>query len=206
MKGKKSAPSPPTSPSSPSPPWKAARRVYKCWESLSTKSLRHHGIVTPANAGVEYLHDVMDIGMDYTMSGVDAAFAVARLAKQSQVLERRKAIAAIYDKKLTGVPHITPPPAGGDNTYYAYIIKVDKNRDGFAKELAAKGIQVGLHYIPLHTMNYYRHKYGLKVNSFPKALNNYHQILSLPIYSRLTDAEANKVADAVAQIANARTW
>lgn len=168
--------------------------------------LRNHGIEKGQNSNVEYTYDVVDIGCDYLPSALDLAYGLGELDKCDSLIGRRAAIAAKYDKAFAEVPHITVPAKSADHAYSAYIVKVDKNRDGFAKSLAAKGIQTSLNYIPLHMMSYYRAKYSLRITSFPGALNNYQQILSLPIYADMSDAEAQEVINAVSEIARARTW
>ncbi len=168
--------------------------------------LRSHGIDYQANPSVEYAYDVLEIGLDYLPSGLDAAATLSELAQAPALLKRRQSIAARYRDAFKGVPHIENPALESDHAFWAYIIKVDKNRDGFAKSLAQKQVQTGLHYIPLHMMSYYRHKYGLRITSFPKALNNYQQILSLPIYAAMEDAEIEAVVAAVTEIARARVW
>jgi dTDP-4-amino-4,6-dideoxygalactose transaminase len=168
--------------------------------------LRSHGIDYHANPSVEYAYDVLEIGLDYRPSGLDVAATIDELTQSEKLLKRRQSIAARYREAFEGVPHISNPAAISEHAYWAYIIKVDKNRDGFAKNLAERGIQTGLHYMPLHMMSYYRNKYGLRITSFPKALNNYQQILSLPIYADMSDTEVQMVIDAVTEIARARVW
>ena len=168
--------------------------------------LRNHGIDKSQSGPMEYTYDVLDIGCDYLPSALDLACALSELEKADALLKRRMAIAAHYDKAFADVPHITTPVKNGDHAYCAYVVKVDKNRDGFAKSLAEKGVQTGLHYIPLHMMSYYRAKYSLRITSFPGALNNYQQILSLPLYADMSDGEVQEVVNAVSDIARARTW
>jgi dTDP-4-amino-4,6-dideoxygalactose transaminase len=91
-----------------------------------------------------------------------------------------------------------------DHAYSLYILKIDKNRDSFARELAALGIETGLHYIPLHLMSYYKSKYSLRINDFPIALRNYSQVLSIPNYAALSDDEVNEICDAILDVASTR--
>ena len=81
---------------------------------------------------------------------------------------------------------------------------MDKNRDGFAKELVANGIKVGLHYIPLYLLGYYKQKYGYKIGDFPNALRVYQQVLSLPIYGSLSDDEIAYICKTVKMVASTR--
>ena len=171
------------------------------------KLLRNHAIVSDGwdrfgNLG--YVYDVVDIGLKYDLNELNAAYAIAQLDKNDKFIKRRLEIAAIYDKELKTCPHVSIPVKKCDHTYNEYIIKVDKNRDSFAKELRETGIFTSLHFIPLHLLSYYKHKYSLRVNDFPKALTNYQQILSLPIYTGLTDKEVYYICEQIKEIAKNR--
>jgi len=167
------------------------------------KLLRNHAIVTDEES-LEYIYDVTAIGNKYTMSDLDAAFIDVQLSRQDQTIERQQAIAARYMEKLKGVSHITLPVAKEDHAFSNFIIKVDKNRDSFARELEKRGIDTGLHYIPLHLLSYYKTKYMLRINDFPVALRNYQTILSLPIYAAMSDKEVDYICDSIKEVAKTR--
>lgn len=167
------------------------------------KLLRNHALTTP-NEGLQYIYNVSDIGTDYTMSQLDAAFLLGKLDKRDSAIRRQKEIAKIYDAKLAKIEHISTPVAGDEHIYTNYIIKVDKNRDSFARALEEKGIQTAINYIPLHLMSYYKAKYELRINDFPTALRNYSQILSIPIFSSMSDKEVEYVCKTIADVAKNR--
>jgi dTDP-4-amino-4,6-dideoxygalactose transaminase len=75
------------------------------------------------------------------------------------------------------------------------ILSVD--RDQFVAELAAAGINVSVHFIPLHTMPYYRRRYGYAAEDFPVSMKIYRATFSLPIYPSLTDRQVSRVIGAV---------
>jgi dTDP-4-amino-4,6-dideoxygalactose transaminase len=151
-----------------------------------------------------YIYDVVDIGVQYNINEINAAYVLAKLTKINKSIARHKKIASIYDKAFENCQNIKTPIAKRDHIYSQYIIKVEKNRDGFAKDLKEAGIFTSLHYIPLHLLSYYKNKYGLKVNDFPVALANYQQILSLPIYSAMSDDDVDYVCETVQRIAQHR--
>lgn len=165
--------------------------------------LRFHALT---NGGKEdsYIYDVVDIGCRYDMSELDAAFCYSVLKNNDKKIAQQKEIAAIYEKELASAPHISLPVKREDHIYSLYIVKVDKNRDGFARELKEAGVQCGLHFIPLHLLSYYKTKYNLKVNDFPNALRNYQQILSLPMHSKLTKEDALEVSKTIKELAKNR--
>jgi len=154
---------------------------------------------------LEYIYDVVDIGYDYSMSQLDAAYIRAQIKEQDKNLIRLKEISKKYTKDLDTVSHITTPQnCSSEHPYSLYIIKVDKNRDSFALELKKEGVEVGLHYIPLHFLTYYKTKYLLKINNFPTALTCYQQVMSLPIYPSMTDKEVQYVIDKVKSVSSTR--
>jgi dTDP-4-amino-4,6-dideoxygalactose transaminase len=154
---------------------------------------------------LEYIYDVVDIGFDYSMSQLNAAYIRAQIKEQDKNLKRLKEISKKYTESLNGVNHITTPQnCSKEHPYTLYIVKIDKNRDSFALELQKKGVNVGLHYIPLHFLSYYKNKYSLKINNFPTALTCYQQFMSLPIYPSMSDKEVAFVIKKVKSVSSTR--
>lgn len=168
------------------------------------KLLRTHALTTTYDSygNLDYVYDVVDIGHKYDLSELDAAYALAQLNKTQKFIKRRREIAKLYEKRLTGVKHIVIPPHNEEHTFTQFIIKVSRNRDAFARALKERGVSTGLNYIPLHLLSYYKTKYSIKITAFSNALNNYQQILSLPMYAGLTDEEVNYVCDQVIEVAS----
>ena len=156
------------------------------------------------DGSLAYIYDVKHIGQRYDLDALSAAFCLAQFCKNEINIKAHQHIARLYDEKLANVAHISTPVKKRDHIYAQYIIKVDKNRDGFAKELLAQGIGVGLHYVPLHLLSYYRQKYNYRITDFPAALGAYSQVLSLPIYPALSEAEIEHICKVITRIASAR--
>ncbi len=171
------------------------------------KLIRHHAIKAQEwdkHGHLGYVYDVVDIGIKYDTSELDAAFTIAQLQKSDKHIKRRLDIAKIYDRELGSMKSITIPKKVRDHIYSLYIIKIDKNRDDFARTLREKGIYTGLHYVPLHLLTYYKQKYSLRVNDFPAALTNYQQILSIPNYPGMSDDDVMYVCKTIQEIAASR--
>ena len=168
--------------------------------------LRNHAIRSDGwdkYGNLEYMYDVVDIGCKYDISVLDAAYALAQYSRVEKMIARRQEIAKMYDEALTGIKHVTLPVRKRDHIYQLYIIRIDRNRDGFARALKEQGVHTGLHYIPLHLMSYYKQKYGLRVNDFQQALQTYQQVLSLPIYHNMSDSDVEYVCNMVKEVAAA---
>lgn len=167
------------------------------------KELSNHAISGDAfgyDGNIGYFYDVNDIGLDYSISQIDAVFALNLLNKHQERIHARQEIAKIYDEVISKCEHIKAPINKGEHLYARYIVKIDKNRDTFARNLQKEGIATGLHYVPVHLLSYYKNKYGLKINDFPNALKNYQQILSIPMYPDLTKSQINRICEAIVDI------
>ncbi len=171
--------------------------------AAQAKLLRTHAINSSFDefGNLDYIYDVVDIGYKYDMTEIEAAFNLAQFYKTNSFCERRQEIAAIYNEKLAGLKHITLPEFDEEHIFSQYIIRVSKNRDGFARVLKEKGVSTGLHYIPLHLLTYYKKKYKLKITTFGNALTTYGQILSLPIYPAMSDEDVEYVCDTIKSVA-----
>ena len=168
------------------------------------KLLRTHAINSSFDefGNIDYIYDVVDIGYKYDMTELEAAFNLAQFYKTNTFCERRQEIATIYSEQLKDVKHISLPVGDEEHIFSQYIVKVSKNRDGFARALKEQGVLTGLHYIPLHLLTYYKKKYKLKITAYGNALTSYGQILSLPIYPAMEDEDVIYVCDTIKKIAS----
>jgi dTDP-4-amino-4,6-dideoxygalactose transaminase len=110
---------------------------------------------------------------------------------------RRRAIADYYTELLTNVDVVTPyVPQHITPIYHIYAIR-HANRNELQKHLKVRGIETGIHYpIPLHLQPVYENL-GYKRGDFPHAEKVANEILSLPIYPELTDAQVEMIVQAV---------
>ena len=71
------------------------------------------------------------------------------------------------------------------------------DRDRFIEEQQTRGIGTSVHFIPVHLHPYYRDKYGYQPGEFPVSHASYRSSVSLPLNTRLTDADVDRVSEAV---------
>jgi dTDP-4-amino-4,6-dideoxygalactose transaminase len=71
------------------------------------------------------------------------------------------------------------------------------SRDALIELLFAAGIGCSVHYIPLHLHPYWRERYGLRPEQFPHSQRAYERMLSIPLFSRMSDGEVERVIAAV---------
>jgi len=134
------------------------------------------------------------------MTNLEASFNLAQFYKANTFIDRRQEIAELYIKELKDVKHVSVNEYDPNNLYTQFIIKITKNRDGFARALGEMGISTGLTYIPLHLLSYYKQKYKLKITAYSNALSTYGQILSLPMYPSLSDDDVMYICKEIKSI------
>ena len=159
-------------------------------------NLRTHGIqqipeLKQFNHGPWY-YEMQELGFNYRLTDFQAALGTSQLKRAAAGLERRKEIAAIYEKAFLGRPFIIRQTSVvNGHAYHLYVVEF-KDRNGLYEHLRDKNIFAQVHYIPAHLMPYYRH-FGWKEGDMEVAEKYYSHCLSLPMYPTLTDAEQSFV-------------
>ena len=150
-----------------------------------------------------WYYEIVAPGFKYNLTDIAAALGIHQLKKAHAFAARRAAIAARYNAAFADLPVVTAPvaPAGDLHPWHLYVLRLlpaaGIARDAFIERLYALGIGCSVHYIPLHLQPYWRDRYALRAADFPASQQAYEQMLSLPVYSRMTDADADRVIAAV---------
>jgi dTDP-4-amino-4,6-dideoxygalactose transaminase len=150
-----------------------------------------------------WYYEVVAPGFKYNLTDIAAALGIHQLRKASAFQQRREQIAALYDAALAGLPLQLPPrPAAGDqHAWHLYVVRLADDarptRDRFIENLYAAGIGCSVHYIPLHLHPYWRERYALTPAMYPHSQRAYERMVSLPLYTKMTDADVQRVAAAV---------
>lgn len=148
-------------------------------------------------------YEVVAPGFKYNMTDVAASLGIQQLKKAWAFQKRRTEMAAYYDNAFGDLPVILPPKAPKDDlhAWHLYIVRlkpeVSISRDRFIELMAEKGIGCSVHFIPLHLHPYWRDTYNLKPHDFPNALSVYKRAVSLPLYTKMTDKDQERVVKAV---------
>ncbi len=163
--------------------------------------LRTHGITKDSsllneNHGSWY-YEMQELGYNHRMPDILCALGISQLKRASASLEKRKVIAKNYDIAFANNPNVKTPKYFEGHAFHLYIIEV-KNRLGLYNYLKSKNIFTQIHYIPVHTMPYYK-KLGHKVGDYPVAEEYYSNCLSIPIYPTLTYEEQMFVIEQIEQ-------
>jgi dTDP-4-amino-4,6-dideoxygalactose transaminase len=143
----------------------------------------------------KYLHSLK--GFNYRMEGLQGAILRVKLRHLEAWNEARRTHAARYDELLAGSGVQTPAAMPyARHVYHVYSVRAQK-RDALQQALQTQGIQTAIHYpIPVHLQPAYA-DLGHCAGDFPCSERTADEVLSLPMYAELTDAQVNTVADAV---------
>jgi len=153
-----------------------------------------------------WYYEVVAPGFKYNLTDIAAALGLKQLKKVRAFQQSRQRIAARYDAAFADLPLILPPqPVPGEqHAWHLYALRLGDGaaieRDRFIERLFDAGIGCSVHYIPLHLHPYWRERYALTPEMFPQAQKAYERLVSLPLYTRMSDADVQRVVDAVRAI------
>jgi dTDP-4-amino-4,6-dideoxygalactose transaminase len=148
---------------------------------------------------------IRDGGLDATMTDLRAAIGRGQLAHLVHWQHRREQFAALYDAQLADIegvvlPH-RPAPGEGRHAWHHYPLRVvhpSVHRDAVTRALTAARVRTGDRLTPLHQLPYARDLCEAGDGGLPGADLFATQLVSLPIYPRLPDDAATRVAEALA--------
>jgi dTDP-4-amino-4,6-dideoxygalactose transaminase len=157
-----------------------------------------------------WYYEVVAPGFKYNMTDPAAAMGIAQLAKARRFQERRELLARRYCEAFADLPLVLPPtPKRGDShSWHLFVVRLADDaplgRDEAIERLFTAGIGCSVHYVPLHLQPYWRDRYALRPEQFPHSQKLYERGFSLPLYTKMTDADQERVIEAVRGLFRAR--
>jgi dTDP-4-amino-4,6-dideoxygalactose transaminase len=131
-------------------------------------------------------------GLNYRLSDVLCAIGIPQVRRLPELLAARSRIAAAYAERLRDLPVTLPAADEGDvHGWQAYVIQVER-RDEVLAALRAEGIEAQIGTYALHLLGAYRDQ-----GFFSGAEHAFEHALALPFHTALTDAELDRVAEAL---------
>jgi dTDP-4-amino-4,6-dideoxygalactose transaminase len=170
--------------------------------------MRIHGISSDAfdryvSKKPAWYYEVVAAGFKYNLTDIAASIGIEQLRKIDRFLARRELLASRYDCAFADLPLILPPrpQLGSNHAWHLYVVRLTSaakcGRDDLIGKLSERGIGTSVHFIPLHRQPYWRDRYALLNDQFPATEQAYQSMLSLPLYTRMTDADQQRVIDEV---------
>jgi dTDP-4-amino-4,6-dideoxygalactose transaminase len=161
----------------------------------SMAMLRVHG------SQVRYLHEA--VGINSRLDAFQAAVLQVKLKYLDQWTERRRQNAERYQQlfaRTRHANHVTLPPTapGNFHVYNQFTVRAPK-RDALRTFLKEKGVGTEVYYpLPMHLQNCYR-DLGHRKGAFPLSERAADEVMSLPIYAELTEAQQSYVVEMIAE-------
>jgi dTDP-4-amino-4,6-dideoxygalactose transaminase len=146
-----------------------------------------------------WYYEVVAAGFKYNLTDIASAIGIQQLRKIDRFAARRAYLAQRYHDGIKDLPLRLPALPDGDSTHawHLYVIRLAPEarfgRDELIVELAQHGIGTSVHFIPLHRQPYWRDAYDLSPGRFPVAEACYRSMLTLPLYTKMSDADQDRV-------------
>jgi dTDP-4-amino-4,6-dideoxygalactose transaminase len=182
-------------------------------QTLATriKLMRLHGISHDAfqryvSKTPAWFYEVVAAGFKYNLTDIAAAIGVQQLRKIDGFLQRRQQLARGYADGLKGLPLRLPPDAaaGSGHAWHLYVVRLTAaariGRDDLILKLSERGIGTSVHFIPLHRQPYWRDTCGLTPEQFPVADASYLSMVTLPLYTKMTDGDQQRIISTVREL------
>jgi len=178
-------------------------------ERLRTERL--HGVDLDASRreGRAYAHwESVSLGYKYNLNDLESALGLAQLGKLERFLEVRRRLDARYRRLLAPLgAWLRPVPGPEDAETAAHLFPVELaterlglDRDGMLQALLAENVGVGVHFRALPYHRHVREALGAVPESVPVASAASERLLSLPLHTRMTEADQDDVVAALARI------
>jgi perosamine synthetase len=155
--------------------------------AATVRRLRNHGLDPAADIAVP--------STNYRLADILCAVGIPQLRRLDELLAERERVAAGYAERLRGVADLPEADDGDTHGWQAYVIRLDRRREAM-EALRSEGIEVQIGTYALHHLSAYRDQ-----GPFPGADQAFERALALPLHSRLTDADLDRVAEGVARFA-----
>jgi dTDP-4-amino-4,6-dideoxygalactose transaminase len=173
--------------------------------------LRLHGIQRDAwrryRQGGSWQYEVVEAGFKANMTDFQAALGLSQLRREASMRLRRAAIACRYTAafaELSGLVELPTVEEGVRSAWHLFPLRLAgaarMRRDQLIDDLSKLGIGTSVHFIPVHLSPHFREHHGFQVGNFPVCEEAYSRVLSLPLYSAMSDADVERVVNAVTRL------
>lgn len=181
--------------------WKPIAGVADDWIHRQLRLMAQHGqdqdaLMKERTGNWEY--DIVGLWYKHNMTDISAAMGLSQLRRYDAILERRKKLITRYDAAflplgIQVLPHNTDAYQSSGHLYITRLpgICADQ-RSRIIQKMGEKGIACNVHYKPLPLHSAYK-ALGFDIQNYPNALAFYENEITLPLYTKLTDEQADYV-------------
>jgi dTDP-4-amino-4,6-dideoxygalactose transaminase len=152
------------------------------------------------------LYDVRTAGFKANLSDVLAAIALCQLDKVDAHAQIRRRHVETYDAAVADLPGVMPLARDPRDRHalHLYVVRIDADdagadRDAYQRALAEENIGTSIHFLPVHTLTYYRERFPDQP-SLPVAERAGREVLSLPLSPAHSDEDIADAVDALRRV------
>lgn len=171
-------------------------KIYKEYMLYSLHGQSKDALAKVQKGAWEY--DIIYPAYKCNMTDIQAAIGLVQLDKYDELLKRRKAIVKRYDKTLLpcGVESLQHYGADFASSGHLYLVRIpgidEMTRNQIILKMAEYGVACNVHYKPLPMLTAYK-RLGFEIKDYPNAYRQYANEITLPLHTRLSDAEVDYV-------------
>ena len=170
--------------------------LYKQFQLLSLHGQNKDALAKTRLGAWEY--DIVAPYYKCNMTDVMAGIGLAQLKRYPEMLYRRRQIIERYNEGLRGcdvqvLDHFGDDHSSSGHLYLVRLLGEDvEYRNVVIEQMAERGIACNVHYKPLPIMTAYKNL-GFDIANYPNAYNQYHNEITLPLHTSLTDEDVEYV-------------
>jgi dTDP-4-amino-4,6-dideoxygalactose transaminase len=150
----------------------------------------------------QWRYDIVEAGYKCNLTDIHAVIGLVEMDRyDSETLPRRKAICELYSRVLGGRQWFVEPcfvDGKSESCYHLYALRIkglnEAGRDEVIRICAEKGVSLNVHFQPLPLLSFYKNL-GYLASDYPKAMAQYCNEISLPVYYDLTDSDVKYVCE-----------
>ena len=171
----------------------ADSEIYKMYMQLSLHGQSKDALAKTKAGAWEY--DIIGPWYKYNMTDIMAAIGLCQLDRYPGLVERRAEIIKRYDAACDaiGVRHLYHHTGSMDSSNHLYLLRIpgfdEAQRGEVIEKMAERGVATNVHYKPLPMMT----AYGKDRSGCPNAYDYYHNLITLPLHTLLTDEDVEYV-------------
>ncbi|MDR3302503.1 MAG: DegT/DnrJ/EryC1/StrS aminotransferase family protein [Spirochaetaceae bacterium] len=163
--------------------------------------MRLHGIDRPiwnryTGEKASWRYEVVAPGYKYNLCDILSAIGRVQLGRAYALRDERYKIASAYDEAFGTDERFLIPPTGPGDARQLYPLRLTSKaipRDDFSRAMQEAGVGVSVHFIPLHTMPFYKKRYNHQYMDFPETMKSFSAEVSLPLWPGMSGAQIERV-------------